>query len=202
MAAGNRAEDRAFANRLSTALSNRFGHVDFDVDVDEWKNWAYKNGIDSTIISFISYRTQHLHNMDVQKRAFPTPRSWEKLNKHIPLVTPDSEYFTYSAFIGEETAGEFSAYKKLANELPHIEQILKDPTKIAIPDNPSTLYATTGLLAANTTLDNFKTVMKFLTRMPLEYQTVYMTDVTSLLDELEDHKEFAKWALANDKVIL
>jgi len=202
MAAGNRAEDRAFATRLSSALADRFGHIDYDVNVDEWRQWAYKEGIDSSIISFINYRPAHLHNMDVQKRAFPTPRSWAKINKHLPLLTPDTEYYTFCAFIGEETAGEFIAYKRLADELPHIDEILIAPKEIKIPTNPSTLYATTGLLAANTSLDNFKTIMKFLTRMPVEYQTVYMTDVTSLLDDLEDHEDFAKWALKNDKVIL
>jgi len=202
MAAGNRAEDRAIAIRLSTALANRFGHIDVDVDVDEWKIWANKNNIDATIISFMNYRPALLHNMDVLQRAFPTPRSWEKLNRHIPLIDVANEFYTFSAFIGEGAAGEFSAYKKLANELPHFEEILADPLHIPVPTNPSTQYATSGMMAAKVTLENFEKVMKFMTRMSVEYQTVFMTDATSFVEDLEDHKEFEKWALANNHVIL
>lgn len=202
MAAGNRAEDRAIAIRLSTALANRFGHIDMEVDIDEWKLWAFKNGIDPIIISFINYRTNMLHNMDVTQRAFPTPRSWEKLNRHLPLVNAQDEFFTFAAFIGEGAAGEFSGYKKLANELPLFEEIIKSPTKIKIPTNPSTLYATSGMMSTKVTLKNFETVMKFMGRMPVEYQTVFMTDATAYVEDLENHDEFAKWALANNNVIL
>ena len=42
VAAGNRATDRSGANRMLAALSNRFIHYDFDVNLDDWCNWALK----------------------------------------------------------------------------------------------------------------------------------------------------------------
>lgn len=202
VAAGNRAEDRAIAIRLSTAMGTRFGHVDFEVDNDEWKIWAHANNIDADIISFMNYRPKLLHDMDVKARTFPTPRTWEMLNKHIPFVTPETEYNTYASFIGEGAAGEFSGYKKMARDLPTIELILKEPEHIPVPTQPSTLYAAAGILTAHVDADNFSTLMKYAVRFPTEYQTVFISDAISKDDELEETPEFTKWATENSTVIL
>src|SRR5947209_9495527 len=42
VAAGNRDSDRAATARMPTPLRNRFVHVDFEVDVQEWSEWAIK----------------------------------------------------------------------------------------------------------------------------------------------------------------
>lgn len=201
-AAGNRAEDRAIAVRMSTAMGTRFGHIDFDVDIAEWKVWASKNNIDPDIISFMNYRPNLLHDMDVKARTSPVPRTWEMLNKKMPYVTPANEYNTYASFIGEGAAGEFSAYKKMARELPTIELIMKEPEHIKIPDQPSTLYAAAGLCSANVNEDNFATIMKYITRLPAEHQTVFMSDAITTNPDLEDLPEFADWAINNKTVIL
>ena len=202
VAAGNRAEDRAIAIRLSTAMGTRFGHVDFDVDLDEWKIWAYKNKIDADIISFMNYRPDLLHAMDVKARTSPVPRTWEMLNKHIPYVTAHTEYNTYASFIGDGAAGEFSAYKKMARDLPTIEMIMKEPDHIRMPEEPSTLYAAAGILTAHVNAKNFSTLMRYAIRLPTEYQTVFISDAISKDDELEETPEFTKWALNNKSVIL
>jgi hypothetical protein len=202
VAAGNRAEDRAIAIRLSTAMGTRFGHIDFDVDNTEWRLWAYKNNIDGDIISFMNFRPKLLHDMDVKQRTFPTPRTWEMLNKHIPFLTPETEYNTYMSFIGEGAAGEFSAYKKMARELPDIDAILAEPEHIKVPKKPSTQYAAAGILTEHVTVDNFSTLMKYAVRLPIEHQTVFISDAISKDDELENTPEFTKWALDNNNVIL
>ena len=45
VAAGNRREDRAAAQSLSTALANRFVHVHVRADWECWHAWANLNGI-------------------------------------------------------------------------------------------------------------------------------------------------------------
>ncbi|MBU1067685.1 MoxR family ATPase, partial [Patescibacteria group bacterium] len=40
IAAGNRIQDRALAHRIPTALANRFRHVEFEVNIDDWVDWA------------------------------------------------------------------------------------------------------------------------------------------------------------------
>ena len=40
IAAGNRDSDRAVTTRMPTPLRNRFVHLEFEVDVQEWSEWA------------------------------------------------------------------------------------------------------------------------------------------------------------------
>jgi len=49
IAAGNR-EMEAFVHRMSPPLLNRFIHIDFEVDNDEWAKWAVQNEITPQII--------------------------------------------------------------------------------------------------------------------------------------------------------
>ena len=44
VAAGNRDSDRGATTRMPTPLRNRFVHLEFDVDVQEWCEWAIQGG--------------------------------------------------------------------------------------------------------------------------------------------------------------
>ena len=44
-AAGNRIEDRAVAMSMSSALANRFMHVELTEDAEDWARWAINEGI-------------------------------------------------------------------------------------------------------------------------------------------------------------
>ena len=79
IAAGNNLSDKANAHRQSTALANRFGHYDFEVDIEEWLTWAVKNEIDESIIAFIKWRPDQLHDKEMTTRAYRSPRTWEGL---------------------------------------------------------------------------------------------------------------------------
>ena len=39
--------DRGVTYRMPTPLANRFVHLEFALDFDSWKVWAYKANIDS-----------------------------------------------------------------------------------------------------------------------------------------------------------
>ena len=56
VAAGNRQKDRAITFRMSSALSNRFVHLELDVDVSDWRAWALKHGIYPMVVAFIGYK--------------------------------------------------------------------------------------------------------------------------------------------------
>ena len=53
LAAGNRAGDRAVVHGMPSALANRFVHIDFEVDVDDWYYWASANGVSDVTRAFI-----------------------------------------------------------------------------------------------------------------------------------------------------
>ena len=54
VSAGNREGDRGVTYRMPAPLANRFVHFEMDVDVDDWRFWAYKIELDERIISYIT----------------------------------------------------------------------------------------------------------------------------------------------------
>ena len=80
IAAGNRQEDRAVIFRLSSALANRFIHLSFDIDYDDWRKWALlAQG------SPVGDRTPGTAPRAAVRTArdspaYPTPRSWEMVS--------------------------------------------------------------------------------------------------------------------------
>lgn len=82
VAAGNTSTDRAVVNTMSSALANRFMHVELVEDSGKWCSWARANNIHPAVIGFISYRESLLFSMDEQnlERGWPSPRSWERVS--------------------------------------------------------------------------------------------------------------------------
>ncbi|HKI82063.1 MAG TPA: MoxR family ATPase, partial [Pseudodesulfovibrio sp.] len=92
VAAGNRETDRAVTHRMPSALANRFVHLDFSVDVNDWLAWAEQAGLGREVLDFIRFRPNLLHAFDPRQneKAFPSPRSWE-FAARVLAVKPDPE---------------------------------------------------------------------------------------------------------------
>jgi hypothetical protein len=78
IAAGNREGDRAVTTRMPTPLRNRFVHIDFEVDADDWSLWAIQSGIRPEVIAFIRFRPTLLSAFDRDATAFPSPRCYDE----------------------------------------------------------------------------------------------------------------------------
>ena len=65
VAAGNRQEDKSVVFRMPAALANRFVHLDFEVDYDDWRDWAVARGIHPLVIGFLGLRRELLSSSPV-----------------------------------------------------------------------------------------------------------------------------------------
>jgi len=64
---------------MSTALRNRFTHINFEYNLDDWLKWAQDEGINPYIIAFLTWRGGELlfnFKPESTDKAFATPRSW------------------------------------------------------------------------------------------------------------------------------
>jgi len=204
VAAGNRAADRAAVNEMPTPVKNRFAHYEIEPDIDDWCAWAIQNNIDSAFISFLRYMPKHLFNMDSRENAFPTPRSWEMMNrkyKHM-LRDPESLVVGASAVVGDGVAGELVTFMTTLLQMPDIDQIIKSPGQVNVPIDMSILYAVAGALASRAEQANFHKICVFARRMPMEYQIVLMKDALAKDRGLVQNTDFKNWAQDNATVIL
>jgi MoxR-like ATPase len=142
LAAGNRAEDSSITFRMPAALSNRFIHLDYEVDFDDWRKWAVDSDIHPLVLGFLSTRQELLFNMEKAEKGFPTPRSWEMVSDLLRAVglAKDAQDILVGT-IGEGAAIEFIAYSEKALNEEAIKAILADPDHATLPEKLGDQYA-------------------------------------------------------------
>jgi len=173
--AGNKASDKAIVNSLSTATQSRLVHLELNVSLKDWTEWASANGIDSRIIGFLNYKTSLLHKFDPnhQDKTFPCPRTWSfasALSKGETVTIADLPLF--AGVVGQGAAQEFIAFAELYQSLPKIEEIIKSPESVNLSDEVSIRYAIATYVADHISEDNASQVCQFLDRLQVEMQVV------------------------------
>lgn len=205
VAAGNRASDRSVVNAQPAALANRFVHIDFEVDVDDWYTWATQNGVSDITRAFIKFRSNLLHSFDpaANPRAFPTPRSWVFVDDVLQSgLATDTEYELIKGTVGEGAAAEYIAFAKMARDLPTAEEILANPTKAPVPTAPTTMYAISTMLDKKATSATLATLLTYMSRLPVEFQVLFMRSAGMANRDLLRTKEFVTWMTANQDVVI
>jgi MoxR-like ATPase len=149
LAAGNRSEDRSVTFRMPAALSNRFIHLDYEVDFTDWRAWAVAEDIHHLVQGFLSTRQELLFNMDNPERGYPTPRSWEMVSDILRTLDAIHESLDLIlGIIGESAAIEFIGYCKHALSEEAIKAILADPENAKLPKKLSDQYALISYVTA------------------------------------------------------
>jgi len=144
MGAGNRGEDRAVANAMSSALANRFCHLELAAEVETWATWAGARGIHPTVIAFLRARPDRLLAMEGDlERGWPSPRSWERVSHllALPACDPALRRLLIAGLIGPGTAIAFEAFRELVDELPDTAAMLRGEAPCRIPETPDQRYA-------------------------------------------------------------
>ncbi|PTT42982.1 ATPase [Acidovorax sp. HMWF018] len=205
IAAGNRASDRSVVNAQPAALANRFVHIDFEVDVDDWFTWATQNGVSDITRAFIKFRSNLLHSFDpaTNPRAFPSPRSWVFVDDVLQSgLAADTEFELIKGTVGEGAAAEYIAFAKMARDLPTAEEILANPTKTPVPAAPATMYAISTMLDKKATTATLATLLTYMGRLPVEFQVLFMRSAGMANRDLLKTKEFVTWMTANQDVVI
>jgi hypothetical protein len=205
LAAGNRAGDRSVVHTMPAALANRFVHLDFDVSVEDWNVWAMVNKIHTDLRAFIQFRPALLHHFDsaTNPRSFPTPRSWAFVNDiYKDAHTADEEFELIKGTVGNDTAGEFAAFVRQIKDLPTVDSVLVDPEGTKVPSSPAAQYAMCTALDDKASVSNIARIMKYITRMPVEFQTIFIRASVRRDSKLKGTKSFMDWCITNQSVLV
>jgi len=111
---------------MSTALRNRFTHIEFTYHIDDWLIWARDAGINPSIVAFLTWRGGELlfnFKPESTDKAFATPRSWEFASRILNRFTPSLQRELLDGTIGSGAAAEFVGFLKLQEQIPNIEKI-------------------------------------------------------------------------------
>lgn len=205
IAAGNGEKDRSVTHRMPSALANRFVHLNFSVDVEDWIKWAAQNCIAPEVISFIRFRPRLLHDFDPERdsKTFASPRSWEFISG-IVASNPDPAVLKdlFQGTIGYGAATEFSAFLKIWQDLPGAEEILENPDTIEIPKDPAMLFAICEMLPLNLDVNKTDQMMIFASRLPAEFSVLLMGEAVRNQESIVNSSAFTTWASQHCEVLV
>jgi hypothetical protein len=204
LALGNHLTDRAGAQRMSSALANRFLHLNVEPDLDSWIRQYGAEHVDARYIAFLRFRPNLFHVMPTNDdKAFPSARSHTAAAKFIDEPAA-LRLHLLSGAIGDAAAGELEAFLRVFERLPTIEQITNDPGNAKLPSDsdPATQYAVTGALARHMTRKNIRPFMQYASRLPREYQIVTMHDAVKRDESLTRTAEYGQWAVQHADMVL
>lgn len=203
IAAGNRVTDRSVAFNMPKALANRLCHIEIVSDIDSWKNWAYRKGINHMVVGYISANPTYLmgFNPENDGLAFPTPRTWEMVSNILNSVTdnPSNIFPLIAGCIGSDIATDFCAWSEIYGKIPTIESVLAGKAT-TVPTRPEALYALVGdlTLAAHV----FKTeravcnLVTYTAKLAPEFKHILFSDLLKIEDirpTLKMCKEYCEW---------
>lgn len=199
VAAGNRESDRGVVFRMASPLANRFVHLEMEVSVEDWCEWAKKSGIATSIIAFITYRPDALFNFNTQneEKSFATPRTWEYVNEILSSCPDDDLMLSMiSGAIGEELAAAFLGFRSVAKNLPDIEAILEGTTS-EVPQETSALHILCTALSLRITEDSRSTqinnLLAYTLNLPGEFAVMIVQDLRERKIELDYLSNWPLW---------
>ncbi|MBQ7651710.1 MAG: AAA family ATPase [Victivallales bacterium] len=150
-AAGNRVDDSAVATTFSSALANRFMHVELVEDVTAWGNWATTHGIHPSVTGFLRFRPECLFRQQDEnlERGWPTPRAWERVSVMLGVLSKSKGAMDEGllrsvvyGLVGPRAGIEFVEYHKLNAEFDDVRAMMMNPTeKVNIPSKVDRKFA-------------------------------------------------------------
>ena len=194
MAAGNRIEDRAVSCAMSSALANRFLHVEVTAEAHSFLEWAKENNLHPAVTGFIQFRPELLFSQTDEnlQRGWPSPRSWERVSTMLKIAEKNkrksSLKYTIPGLIGQGAAAEFMAFYKnvhYMSDTVDIAECLESGRTIPLPQKADLLHACCGAVAYHVKsakdaksfpviAENF---LKFVQTLPNDFAAMIMNDV-------------------------
>lgn len=196
-AAGNKDTDGAITTTMSSATLSRIVSMELEVNFNDWAVWALANNIDHRIMGYLQFKPGAFHKFDPKnlKEPFPCPRTWEFINRAINGldVSLNSDLGLLSGIIGNGTAREFIEYCAIYGEIASFEEIMSNPESIIIKDRPDIKYAYAGFVASRITPENASQLMKFINRLPVEFQIVTLSNAFKAKPLISQVPEIMEW---------
>ena len=225
VATGNRKTDGCGVKRMPTAFLNRFGSVEFEIDPEDWKEWAIGHGIDYRIIAATNYLPELLTEWDgMIDGPQSSPRSLAAFsdilvaNKYnitatadvggrgsyeTPRYDSDSQraFRAAKAHIGEIDAAQLIGFLALFDLIPAIPEILANPEGVPVPDRVDVKFATIAALQKNVGRDDIKNALIYVDRFPDPFRAIFGTDFGKI-NAKSAHKTmpFIEWIEKNSNL--
>lgn len=210
LAMSNRSIDKSGAGKLSGKVKNAVSQLTMESNLDDFVDWAMRPNpntvhgcnIDPVEIQFLRFKPNLLDMYNADAETSPTPRQWELVSR-VPTSLPLHLFHAdVASKVGAGPAAEYAAFRKIYESLVSFEEVVMNPTGVAIPKDLSAQYAIVGSVAHNTTPSNIERVAKFVERLPASFGVMFWQDAIKKTPAIKTTKPFISWATGSGNIVL
>jgi hypothetical protein len=202
----NRRQDKAGGQGIIEPYKSRNAIYSLRPDINDWVEWAYKDGQPAKLIAFCRKNSKALFDfnptMDLVNSSMP--RTVAELGHWINTGIPESiKMQVYSSCCGDGFATEYIAFERVADRLQDPDEIINDPMNAKIYESKDLdlIYITVCSLAVRANKRNFENIIKYADRLEKEYGVLMMQDIINKDRTLIQTKTFKEWALQNQNIL-
>jgi len=204
--ATNRRQDKAGVKSIIEPLKSRMILLHMIADADEWaEDFANKN-LSPEVTAFVrKHRPELLDKFEptADMTNSPCPRGWENLDKLYRLrLDSDLELAAFAGAVGGGRAREIIGYLKIFRKLVLPEEIINDPERARVPDEPAILWATVTALARKATAKTIGAIVQYGNRLSAEFNTLLILDCLSVDKSILKTRPVMEWASKHSDMIL
>ena len=212
MFAANRMSDRSGSTRELDHLINRRIRIEITDDVEAWVEWAMSEKLLPETIKFGEENPQLLFEPKPDdQRPWCTPRSLHQIDIHLqslmrsfdtdkiptdPLTMEEVE-----GGIGRPACAQLVKTIRLGQELTSYEDVIANPLKVTLPGKPDAMRLMSYKIASRVTNEDAKQAITFMSRMPMEHQTIFVRMAIQRHYQLAFQPDFAAWCGKNTALI-
>jgi hypothetical protein len=186
----------------------------------EWIEWGINNGIDHSLLGWVKDNPQLMHSFEdvknpednpyiyhprAQQVAFVTPRSLEAASdwlKQREYMDQQSVTAALMGTIGDRAAMDLMAFVALADDLPTLESIKKDPENARLPISAAAVCMVVYRTLASIEADWIDSWLTYMLRLDKEAQALFANGVRAPRYHKQGlvmtNRKFTEWAMKNN----
>lgn len=202
--AANFAQDKAATYPIPRQILNRVATFILAPDEEDFRRYASQRILRPEILAFSKLFPDYLDSYNPDSMVNCTPRSLASLSSLMDLnPSYEDELALYAGRVGKGVALEFTGFLRTYRDLPRREDIERDPKGTRIPDEDQTdvLCALAAMLGRAITPKNATPLVKYLTRLPVEFCVFAIKDAVGRDPELKKTKAITEWAVDHGDVL-
>lgn len=139
---GNGEEDGGDYQGMEGNFANRCSVYHTIPDLDAWKNWAFKHGINELVSSYVSFKPGDLHSYNPDNETemlFASPRSWTAVSNILNICEYDKEdrilHARIIANLGQRVGQQFISFCKFKEQTVDPNRIVINGEKPKLTNN-------------------------------------------------------------------
>lgn len=202
IATGNRVQDKAGAKAVMTDTGNRVMSLTMEYTHTDFISYGIDAGLDPIGLAFIQFAPRHMQDFDPNRTINATARSWEFALKVNTNLRSDLYLAALSGIIPAGIAAEYHGFRQIVARLPNPEEVRKNPDTAAIPHDLDVIYALIANLLVNTqTAQEFDHIMRYVGRLPVEFQTLYVHTCIKRVPMANQSPVYIQWIQKNQSFL-